>query len=278
MNEELYIYKKEIDWSVLHLGINIPVNIQKIFHDNLQINLKRGEIRKINILLDGEKYSVKIFNIFFDEKKYPTHKDLLQIRYTPNSDISKRLRDIFANSYNYLAIEKSKLKNKRKPINVPQNQREYIAIYTTPIEDEFYIECITNIEISKAKQEFLKMSENDLEMLLAKEENSEIIIKTATTKIRKLDRSIGNALKVAYNFKCQICEMDIGKLYGAKVLDTHHIEYFSVSMNNNASNIMVICPNHHSIIHATNPIFDKKNLIFQYPNGYNEGLKLNLHL
>ena len=49
-------------------------------------------------------------------------------------------------------------------------------------------------------------------------------------------------------------------------------------VNNNANNIMILCPNHHGIIHDQNPRFDRKCKMYHYPNGYKEGLRLNLHL
>ena len=277
MMSELYIYKKEIDWSALHLGINIPVKLQDVFYDSMRLVLKRGEKKGIKLLINGEAYIANLANISFDERKYPNHKDLLQIRYTPNSMIAKLLRSIFSSSYDYL-LDRKLLENKRKPLSVPIGQREYVAIYATPKNDELYIECITNSEIAEAKQELLKFPETELELLMSKEDSPAIIEKSGVSKIRKLDRTIGDALKVAYNFKCQICALNIGDIYSVKVAHTHHIEYFSISLNNNADNIMVICPNHHSIIHATNPIFDRKDKVFLFPNGYIEKLQLNLHL
>jgi len=49
---DLYIYKKEIDWSALHLGLNIPISLQDIFYQNLKLRLKKGETKKIKLLLD----------------------------------------------------------------------------------------------------------------------------------------------------------------------------------------------------------------------------------
>lgn len=49
-------------------------------------------------------------------------------------------------------------------------------------------------------------------------------------------------------------------------------------MNNDASNVLIVCPNHHGIIHDRNPVFDFQKKIYRYPNGYQEGLKLNLHI
>jgi 5-methylcytosine-specific restriction enzyme A len=35
---------------------------------------------------------------------------------------------------------------------------------------------------------------------------------------------------------------------------------------------VVICPNHHRIIHATNAYFDRRSLTYEYPNGLREPL------
>ena len=278
MTSNLYIYKKEIDWSALHLGLNIPISLQDIFYQNLKLRLKKGENKKIKLLLDEVEYPVILTNIAFDENKYPTHKELLQIRYAPNSKIAKRLRDIFNCSCNYLSVEKEKLTNKKQQLTVPENIREYIAIYSTIFDDIFSLECITHDEIIETKEVINKFDELEIEQILQTKDNSTFIEKQKTVKIRKLDRTIGDNLKIIYGYKCQICGLFIGETYDAKIIHTHHIEYFSISLNNNADNIMVICPNHHSIIHTTNPIFDKKSKVYKYPNGYVEGLKLNLHL
>jgi predicted HNH restriction endonuclease len=278
MQTALYIYKKEIDWSALHLGVNIPVSLQNVFYENIKIKLQKGENKKIKLLLDGTEYPAILTNIYFDEAKYPTHKELLQIRWTPNSEIAKQLREIFSSSYNYLVVEKEKLTNKKKQLSVPEEMREYLAIYSTVFDDVFAIECITHNDIVETKQEIRNFNELELEQIIQATDTPAFIEKTKTTKIRKLDKTIGDNLKRLYDYKCQICGLFIGETYNATVIHTHHIEYFSVSLNNNADNIMVICPNHHGIIHATNPVFNKDTKLFTYPNGYSEGLKLNLHL
>lgn len=278
MISNLYIYKKDIDWSALHLGVNIPISLQNVFYENIKIKLQKGENKKIKLLLDGVEYPAILTNIYFDETKYPTHKELLQIRWSPNSEIAQRLREIFSNSYSYLAIEKEKLTNKKKQLAVPEEMREYLAIYSTVFDDIFAIECITNDEIVETKREIHKFNELELEQIIQATDMPAFIEKTKTAKIRKLDKTIGDNLKRLYDYKCQICGLFIGEAYNATVIHTHHIKYFSVSLNNNADNIMVICPNHHGIIHATNPVFNRETKLFTYPNGLSEGLKLNLHL
>jgi hypothetical protein len=278
MQTDLYIYKKEIDWSALHLGINIPIFLQNIFYENIKIKLQKGENKKIKLLLDGVEYPAILTNIYFDETKYPTHKELLQIRYAPNSEIAQRLREMFSNSYSYLFAEKEKLINKKKQLSVPEEMREYLVIYSTVFDDVFAIECITHNEIVETKREIRNFNELELEQIIQATDTPAFIEKMKTTKIRKLDKTIGDNLKRLYDYKCQICGLFVGETYNATVIHTHHIEYFSVSLNNNADNIMVICPNHHGIIHATNPVFNRETKLFTYPNGLSEGLKLNLHL
>ena len=61
------------------------------------------------------------------------------------------------------------------------------------------------------------------------------------------------------------------------MVEAHHIDYFVKSLNNDASNQMIVCPNHHSIIYDVNPVFDRRKLNV-YENGVTEGLVLNKHL
>lgn len=58
--DNLYIYKKEIDWSSMHEGINIPVSIQLAFYDEINSYLKQGESRNITIIFDGKEYDVTL--------------------------------------------------------------------------------------------------------------------------------------------------------------------------------------------------------------------------
>lgn len=61
-------------------------------------------------------------------------------------------------------------------------------------------------------------------------------------------------------------------MYGVPVADTHHIQYLSEGGLDISENIVVVCPNHHRIIHATNASFNHQNLTYEYPNGLCEPL------
>ena len=160
---EDYIYKKEVDWSVLHLGIHIPVSIQIVFYNSTKNYLKKGESKNINLILANNTYQAKLINQKFDIKKYSDHKEILQIRYSPSSEISKKLREIFFLSYKYLKLEKSKL-NPHKHIKIPEDLREYIALYTTQFEDTFFIDCITAQDMKIVKSDISKVNEEDFEL------------------------------------------------------------------------------------------------------------------
>ena len=96
MLDNYYVYKKEVDWSLLNQGLSIPLDIQVIFQNNIIKFINRGESKDIYLVLEGNSYKVKLVNQRFDESKYPNHKDILQIRYKPHSAIVDKLRCIFS--------------------------------------------------------------------------------------------------------------------------------------------------------------------------------------
>ncbi len=110
-----------------------------------------------------------------------------------------------------------------------------------------------------------------------RDESASLVIRPQLAKVRKLDRSIGEDLKALYKYKCQICGNDFGKPYDKQIVEVHHIHPFVLSMNNDYDNLMVICPNHHSVVHKAQPQFDISSLTLSYSNGFKERLVLNHH-
>lgn len=121
-------------------------------------------------------------------------------------------------------------------------------------------------------------SEEDIESFMRHDHYTGIIEKLGLKKIRKLDEDIGRQLKKLYSNKCQICGLQVAEKYGGIVSEGHHIIPFSQSLNNDSTNMMIVCPNHHRIIHKCNPEFLPKKKEFVYPNGLHESLLLNKHL
>ena len=278
---ENYVYKKEVDWSLLHEGLTLPIENQVVFGRSMGKFLPRGESKNIRLYLDGKSYKAKITNVNFDPK-HNRKKDTLQIRYSPNSELSNALRLYFIKSYQFF-FEKRKNREPgdRTMIRLPDDYKEYLAIYTTEFEDTYLLETIVADDIYALKNIVQNQPEHLLEASFnydMVDVNSTIFETERIVKIRKLNKKIGDNLKMLYNYRCQICGKSIGEKYDSHLGEAHHIDYFVHSLNNDSDNQLIICPNHHSIIHDVNPVFDRKRLIYLYPNGMQEGLVLNQHI
>lgn len=77
---------------------------------------------------------------------------------------------------------------------------------------------------------------------------------------------------------CQICEARAVEMYGVDVSEAHHIQPFSLTANNDAKNMMIVCPDHHRIIHKAKPVFNYDQKAFLYDNGREDRLMYNIHL
>lgn len=277
-----YVYKKEVDWSVLHQGVSIPITIQIVFQNSIKRFLLRGESKDINLVLEGKNYKARLVNQKFDELKYPNHKDILQIRYHPQSDIAEKLRQIFSASYNFISTKRnSNTENQRKIVRMPKECREFLAIYTTVYEDTYWLECVTEADTNSIKNvlkyEDEKVFEDSVNYILS-DSDARIEDIQQLTKVRRLNRAIGDSLKMFYDYKCQICNDNFGAKYEAEIVEAHHINPFVKSLDNDAANQIIICPNHHRVIHKVNPIFDRRRLTFNFGNGVVEKISLNSHL
>jgi len=134
-------------------------------------------------------------------------------------------------------------------------------------------------EIQQAKKFLTDFSEDELELIInGKDTNSKIVQHRVLINSRVFDPQIPNSLKKLYDCRCQICGARAVEMYGVDVSEAHHIELFSKTANNNADNIMIVCPDHHRIIHKAKPLFNKELLRFEYENGRRDVLKYNIHL
>lgn len=101
--------------------------------------------------------------------------------------------------------------------------------------------------------------------------------RTVTVQRFERNHSLAEGLKSYYEHRCQICVYDFRPVYGVQVADTHHIHYLREGGPDVSGNIVVVCPNHHRVIHATNSHFDRRTLTYEYPNGLREPLTLTDH-
>ncbi len=123
------------------------------------------------------------------------------------------------------------------------------------------------------------LDEEELENLMNRSDSSASMkSKLAQVRYRSYNPATIKQLKILYKYQCQLCGSNPFPEMINNICEAHHIEYFSDSQNNTASNIIILCPNHHRLIHLFNPIFNKDKLEFQYPNGQCQTVKLNFHL
>ena len=278
MTNSMLLFYKNVDYSVLTAGLTIPIQHQGSVFSELGFTLEHGQRKQIQILIDGTPYPAQIINVRFDKSKYPTHRDLLQIRYSAKSAIAQKLQELFAYSKEQITLQRQYRKNGKLP-NIDEAHQEHMAIYSTHIAGTLLFDCMQIQEFKEESNALKELGESVAEGILdGRDDTAGILIRTKSCKIRKLSRAIADDLKAVYGYRCQICGQYIGEPYGSHLIHAHHIHYFVHSFNNNANNIMIVCPNHHAIIHDLNPIFDFAQKQFHYPNGYVEGLSLNLHL
>ena len=276
----MFIYSKIVDKSVLWDGFSIPLQYHKIFHKLVPTISEHGENANVKILIDGVFYDAQLKNIAFDQDTWEGHVDIIQFRYTPQSPLSKKLREIFSISNQYIQQERANRQpGDKRHIKVPEELQEFIYINTTVQNNVFALDYVTCNEEQALRHDIKSISEDVFETLSIdslKDEHTGF--SQAVRKVRKLDKSIGDTLKKFYDYRCQLTGERIGEPYSAHVVEAHHIIPFTESLNNDASNIIIVNPTFHRIIHKAKPEFDNTTLSFKFPNGVVEKLTLTDHL
>lgn len=92
------------------------------------------------------------------------------------------------------------------------------------------------------------------------------------------NRQLVDDLKGMYAGRCQLCAFDSPTLYSVESAEAHHIIYRSRGGPDITENLALLCPNHHTVIHASDATFDYGRLHFIFSNGRVEPLCLNRHL
>ena len=278
-----FIMQKTVDWSLLNDGMTIPVSVCSLFKAWDESILMHGQSKDIKILIDGELYDAKLKNQNFVQSKWAGHKDIIQIRYNRKSPLAVKLRTVFQKSYDYLFAQKQVIGKSKRQIHLPTDQQEYIRLYLTTSQDVLCMECCSNLDyqqlahtLSAIPEEVYEQTDDDKFFMTDK--SASIEEKQRLVKYRKIDRSIILALKKFYDYRDEISGERIGDEYGDSIVEAHHIDYFTSSQNNDSTNIIIVSPNYHRIIHKNNPVFNRKKFQFEFENGAVLRLKLYEHL
>lgn len=136
-----------------------------------------------------------------------------------------------------------------------------------------------NIVDSSANLLIDEMDEAELEHLINfSDPTAKLVSKTRTGAQRIYNQSIVTQLKNLYRGSCQICGFNPALDFGVNICEAHHISFFSETQNNDASNIIILCPNHHRLIHKLKPDFDPEMLVFIKNNKEILPVNLDYHL
>ena len=277
----MFLYQKLIDRSTLRQGFQIPVEFHHLLKAMPSGMPKHGETRNEKVVIDGVGYDVQLKNQGFDRNKYDGYADVIQIRYSEGSALVKRLREVFRSTWDYVESIKNLPENidRKFTIRIPEEHQEFLALSTTDLPNVFVADCVTTAVKAEVKTEVCTMSELDFETFEPREDKSAGIKQvTRLQKVRQLDRSIGDSLKLLYDYRCQMTGEKVGDEYNAQVVEAHHIIPFTESMNNDTSNIIILSPSYHRIIHKAKPVFDRPSLSFHFANGLVEKVKVDKHL
>ena len=134
-----FLYEKKVDWSLLKDGFTLPRKIHSLLRAKTGFKLNVDEKHTINIIINGISLNAQLTNVDFDREKFPNNKEIIQIRYSPNSDISQYFRKIFAKSYEIICANKS-FDSKQHIKN--ENAPEFLRLYTSNKPDTFIGEAV----------------------------------------------------------------------------------------------------------------------------------------
>lgn len=278
-----FLMQKTVDWSLLNDGMTIPVSACALLKAWDESILTHGAGKDIKVLIDGELYDAKLKNQNFAQSNWAGHKDVIQIRYGRQSALAVKLRAVFQKSYDYLFTQKQLLGKSKRQVPLPSDIHEYIRLYLTKSNDVLCMECCADSDYQQlantlniVPEEVYEASDDDKFFMADK--TASVVQKELLVKYRKIDRSIIRMLKAFYDYRDEISGEKIGEQYGDSVVEAHHIDYFTKSQNNDSTNIIIISPNHHRIIHKNNPFFNRKKFQFEFANGEVLKLKLYEHL
>lgn len=172
----------------------------------------------------------------------------------PAKDVAETAAYLHQFSFNELTdIVKSLIEN---GASADESVTEYSANLLIDTMDEVKLEQIINFSDPTAR----------------------LVSKTRTGTLRIYNQSIVTQLKSLYRGSCQICGFNPVSDFGVSICEAHHISFFSETQNNDASNIIILCPNHHRLIHNLKPQFDSETLVFSVNNEEILMVKLDYHL
>lgn len=102
------------------------------------------------------------------------------------------------------------------------------------------------------------ISEEELEQIINfSDPDATIEVVTKSSARRVCNTAIVHKLKKLYKGQCQICGKKPIEGFNVDICEAHHIQHYAETQNNDANNIIIVCPNHHRMLHKLNPVFER---------------------
>ena len=166
----------------------------------------------------------------------------------------------------YEGKQKSKMHKMRQLL-------QFYSLHTNNFQTSIQQEQILNelILSNATKEEIIA----DLKSYEPPKKGSSILTKI---EIRKRDNLIVAKLKIAKDFKCQICGKQIEKSDGSYYIEAAHIKAKKEEGNEAPNNILILCPNHHKEFDYGKLVIEKhtkKKVVFNL-NGVKHEISLLL--
>ena len=118
-----------------------------------------------------------------------------------------------------------------------------------------------------------------IQRLIAEEKTgvAEARAKYLYVQVAQRSRELVDKLQEIYRGRCQICRWDSKSRYHHHLSQGHHLQWLSRGGSDSLSNMVLVCPNHHTAIHRVDAAFDYADLSFAFME-HREKLVLNAHL
>ncbi len=83
----------------------------------------------------------------------------------------------------------------------------------------------------------------------------------------KRNRLFAEELRHVYKGRCQICSWEPRLIYSIDVCEAHHVRWLGRGGEDALSNLVLLCPNHHRVIHKLDAPFDWSKMGFVIGSG-----------
>ena len=292
------IMRKQVDWSLLQSGWTIPVDLHhRVIAENEGGKMNPGDKRSVVLLIGGHPFSALLACV--RRPQGPPH--ILQVRYDRNHELRQVLSTVFWTSRTWLELERTRLRRELGPdakifAEMPPSSAEFVEWRSTGVPFCYQVDPIPcRLRASNGAVTILAgLGESHVEAVLQDSSDERfsnwlramqsLAQAEGTEVVRCLQygrRYVGLArhlLGQLYGQTCQLCGGGTQKSIGGMMSITHHISPVTTSMDNRVSNLILLCPTHHAMLHAADFTFERAQLRFVSPRAGTLEIAVNRHL